>query len=83
LEYRTKGVRIARILNDFVGFVLREGSVNLPPPRDCDRDERRNHATVPPQATWEGAATMMTVSQETWTKPKHFTTFFEGGRRFL
>jgi hypothetical protein len=26
---------------DFIGFVLREGSEKLPPPRDCDRDESR------------------------------------------
>ena len=29
---------------------------------------------------WEGAAIRMTVSQETWAKPKHFTSFLEGGK---
>ena len=40
----------------------------LPPPRDCDRDESRNHATMPPEAAREGAVIRMNASQETWTK---------------
>ena len=42
-----KGVRIERFWRDFIGFVLREGSVNLPPPRDCDRDESRKDCHCP------------------------------------
>jgi hypothetical protein len=35
---------------------------------------------VSPEATREGAVIRMNASQETWTKPKPFTTFLEGGK---
>lgn len=76
-------MKAGSILNDLAGFVLREGSANLSPPRDCDRDESRKHATVPPEAAWEGTASRMNVSQETWTKPESLTTFLEGERDFF
>ena len=76
-------MKVGSILNNLAGFVLREGSANLSPPRDCDRDESRKHATVPPEAAWEGAVSRMNVSQETWTKPKPLTTFLEGGKEFF
>jgi hypothetical protein len=41
----------------------REGSEKLPPPRDCNRDESRDKATVP--KGWEGAVSRMNESQET------------------
>jgi len=51
VHYACKGGVVLQKWNDQEGGVCqcsgsREGSPKLPPPRDCDRDERRKNATV-------------------------------------